>query len=73
MIDEYKNNPKRLSTIQGSKRIPSLSPMSRKSSFRSRVNKHDVYRGKDCIKKFSKFLKDNQWKYLILTRKKWNY
>ena len=30
--------------------------MSTISSFKSIENKHDVYRGKDCVKKFCKFL-----------------
>ena len=29
------------------------------SSFRSIENKHDVYRGKDCIKKFCEFLREH--------------
>ena len=30
--------------------------MSKISSFRSTENKHDVYKGKDCMKTFYKFL-----------------
>ena len=38
---------------------PSGFSMSRISSFRSTENKHDVYRGKDCIKKFCEFLREH--------------
>ena len=32
--------------------------MSTISSFKSIENKHDVYRGKDCMEKFCKFLRE---------------
>ena len=34
--------------------------MSTISSFRSIENKHDVYRGKDCQKKFCEFLREQR-------------
>ena len=43
--------------------------MSRISSFRIIENKHDIYRGKDCMKKFCEFLREHAMK-LILKRKK---
>ena len=33
--------------------------MSAVSSFKSRENKHDVYRGNDCIKNFCEFLREH--------------
>ena len=33
--------------------------MSKMSSFRSRENKDDAYRGKDCMKNFCKFLREH--------------
>ena len=42
-------------------------------SFRSLENKHDVYRGKDCIKRFSEFLRENAMKIIDLKRKQWSY
>ena len=33
--------------------------MSTISSLRSAENKHDVYRGKDCMKKFCEFLRED--------------
>ena len=51
-IDECKNNPECSSPTKVSKHIPSGSPMSTVSTFKSIENKHDVYRSKNCIKKF---------------------
>ena len=51
-IDGCKNNPENLSTAKVSEHIPSGFSMSLISLFRSIENKHDVYRGKDCMKKF---------------------
>ena len=38
--------------------------------YRSIENKHDVYGGKDCMKKFWEFLKEHTMKIIILKRKK---
>ena len=43
--------------------------MSTISSFRSIENKYDVYRGKDCIKKFFKFLRENATKVINFKNK----
>ena len=51
-IDECKNNRECSSPTKVSKHIPSGSPMSTVSTFKSIENKHDVYRSKNCIKKF---------------------
>ena len=40
------------------------------SSFRSIENKHDVYRGKDCMKKLCKFLRENPMKIINFKKKK---
>ena len=50
-IDGYKNNPKNSSTTKVIEHIPSGLSMSTISLFGSIENKHDLYRGKDCIKK----------------------
>ena len=59
-IDRCKNNPENSSTTKVSKHIPSVFSLSTLYSFRSVENKHDVYRGKDCMKKFCEFLKSTQ-------------
>ena len=48
------NNPENSSTTKVGKHIPSSFSMPTISSFKSIENKHDVYRGKDCMKKFFK-------------------
>ena len=44
--------------------------MSTISSFRSTENKYDVYRGKDCMKKFCEFLGKHAIKIIHFKRKK---
>ena len=56
-IDGYKTNPENSSTTKVSEHIPSGFSMSTISWFRSIENKHGVYRGKDCMKKFKWILK----------------
>ena len=55
-IDGCKNNPENSSTTTASKHIPSEFLISTTSSFRSIENKHDVYRGNNCIKRFCDLL-----------------
>ena len=58
-IDGCKNNPENSSTTKVSEHIPSAFSMSTISSFKSIQNKHDVYSGKDCMKKFCESLRDH--------------
>ena len=69
-IDGCKNNPENSSTTKVSKHIPSGFSMSTISSFRSIENKHDVYRGKDCMRKFSEFLREHAMKIINFKKKK---
>ena len=55
-ISECKNNPENPSTAKVSKHIPSGFSMSTMFSFRSIENKHNVYRGKDCMKRFCEYI-----------------
>ena len=48
-----------MSTTKVSKQIPSGFLMPTVSSFRSIQNKHDVYRGKDCMKEFCELLREH--------------
>ena len=61
-IDECKNNPENSLATKASKHIPSCSSISTISSFKSIENKHDVYRRKDCMKKFSESLREHKIK-----------
>ena len=54
-IDGCKSNLENSSTTKISEYISSGFSMSTISSFRSIENKHNVYRGKECIKKFCEF------------------
>ena len=44
--------------------------MSTISSFRSIENKHNVYRGEDCMKMFCEFLRENVMKIINFKTKK---
>ena len=64
-IDGCKNNPESSSTTKVSKHISSGFSLPTISSFRSIENKHDVYRGKDCMKKFCESLRENAMKIIL--------
>ena len=68
-IDGCKKNPENSSTAKVSKHIPSGFSMSAISPFRSIENKHNVYRGKDCIKTFSEFLREHAMKTINFKKK----
>ena len=67
--DGCKNNPENPSTTKVSEYISSAFSMSPISSFRSIENKHDVYSGKDCMKKFCK-LRKHAMKIINFKKKK---
>ena len=43
--------------------------MSKISSFKGMENKHDVYRGKDSMKKFCEYLRDHAMKIINFKKK----
>ena len=47
--------------------------MSILSSFKSIKNKHDVYRGKDCTKKFCESSREHAKKIINIKKKKLGY
>ena len=63
-IDGCKNDPENSSTTKLSEYIPSGFSRFTISSFRRIENKHDVYRGKDCMKKFCEFLREHPMKII---------
>ena len=69
-IDGCKNNPENLSTTKVGERISSGFSTSTISSFRNIENKHDVYRGKDCMKKFCESLREQIIKIINFKKKK---
>ena len=67
MIEETggcKNNPENSSTTKVSEHIPPGFSMSTISSFRSTETKHDLYRGKDCMKKLFEYLREHAIKII---------
>ena len=67
-IDGSKNNPGNSSTTKVSEYISSSFSKSTISSFKSIENKH-AYRGKDCIKKFCRYLRERAMKIKKAKRK----
>ena len=68
-IDGCKNYPENSSTTKVSEHIPPGFSMSTISAFRSIQNKHDVYRGKDCMKKFFESLRPHAMKIINFRKK----
>ena len=71
-MDGCKNNSENSSATKVSEHTPSGFSMPTISSFRSIENKHDVYRGKDCMKKFCQSLGEDAMK-IINFKKKLSY
>ena len=58
-IDRCKNNPQNSSTTNLTEYIPSNISISTIPSLKNIENKHDVYRGKDYMKKVCEFLREH--------------
>ena len=69
-IDGFKNNPKNSSTTKVSEHAPLTFSMSTISSFRSIENKHDEYRGKDCVQNFCESVREHAMRIINLKKKK---
>ena len=69
-IGGRQNNDENLSTTKVSEHTPSDFSLSATSSFKTIKNKHDVYRGKDCMKKFCEFLREHEIKIINFGKKK---
>ena len=69
-IDRCKNDPENSFTTKESERLPSHFSMSTISSFKSIENKHDVYRGKDFMKKFCESGREHAMKVINFKKKK---
>ena len=69
-IDGCKNKMEKLSMTKVSDHIPSGFSISTISSFNDIENKHDAYRGKSCIKKMCKSLREHAMKIIIFKKKK---
>ena len=69
-IDGGKNSPENSSATKVSEHILSRFSMSTISSFRSIEDQHDLYRGKDCMKKFCELLWEHTMKIINFKKKK---
>ena len=70
-FDDCKNNLENLcSTKKLSEHISTGFSMSTISAYRNIENKHDVYRGKNCMKKFFEFLREHAMVIINFKRKK---
>ena len=67
--DGCKNNPENSSTKIVDEHISSGVLVSTILSFKRRENKHDVYRGKDCMKKLCKSLREHPVKTIDFKKK----
>ena len=68
--DGCKSNPEKSSTTKVDEHIPSGLSMSTILPFKYIENKHDVSKGKDCMKKFCKFLRELAMEIISLKRKR---
>ena len=69
-IDGCKNDPENSSTTKVGEHIPSGFSMSTISSFKSIENKHNVHRGKDCMKNICESLREHTMEIIIFKKKK---
>ena len=72
-IEGYKYNPETSSTTEVSEHIQSGFSMPAIFLFRSIENKHDIYSGKDFMKKFCDSLREHPMKIINFKKKKWSY
>ena len=73
-IDGFKNNADITFPIKVGEHTPSRFSMPTISWFESKENKHDVYRGKNCMKKFCESLRENAMEIIDLKKKRnWSY
>ena len=69
-IDGGKNTSESSPTTEECEHIPSGFSMSTISPFKSTENKHDLYRGKDCMKTFFESLREHTMKIINLKKNK---
>ena len=69
-IDGCKNNLEKSSATKVSEHIPSVFVISAISPFKGIENRHDVNRGKDCMKKLCESLRKHATKIINFMKKK---
>ena len=69
-LDGYKKHPEKSSTLEAGEHIPLGFSICTISSFKDIKNKHDIYRIKECMNKFCKFLRRHVMKIINFKEKK---
>ena len=69
-IDACRSNPEKSSTTKINKHTASRDSFFRHCSYDKTKNKHDSYRGKDCMKNFSRDLRKHATKIISYEKKK---
>ena len=69
-MSKCQNNPNESSTAEINKHVPSGYSLFTHCSFDKTKNKQDYYRGKDCMKKFCKDLREHATKIINYEKKK---
>ena len=69
-MSTYQNNPNESSTTETNKHVPSGYSVFTHCSFNRAKNKLNHYRGKDCMKKFCKDLREHASKIINFEKKK---
>ena len=69
-IEGSRNTPEKSSATKVGEHVLPRFSMSTISSFKYIENKRDVYRGKDCMKKFCEFLREHVMKIINFKKKK---
>ena len=69
-VNTCQNNPNESSTTEINKHVPSGYSLFTHCSFDKTKNKLDYYRGKDCMKKFCKDLREQATKIINYEKKK---
>ena len=72
-IDGCKKNPENSSTTKVDEHIISGFSMSSISSLKIIENRHDVYRSKDCMRKFCESLREHSMKIINCKKKRWSH
>ena len=69
-VDGCKNNPEKLSIAKIGEHIPCVYSVSTIWTFDGIGNKHDIYRGEDCMEKFWVSLREHAAKIINFEKKK---
>ena len=72
-MNGYKNNPENSSTTKVGEHILSSFSMTAMLPFKSKENKHDLYRATDCMQKFFELLREHATKKINFRKEKMKF